>query len=571
MTLWLKRTLALALFVGFAACSDDDDPTGVSLSAPTGLAATPASLTSIDLAWNAVTGATGYLLQRADPATPGTFNTIGGGVLAATNYTDNVNAGDTYGYRVAAVSGSDTSAFSAAISAATNLATLSGNITTSMTLTANTVWKLSGYVKVQNGATLTIEPGTRIIGDTAVLGSSLWILRGAKIVANGTAAAPIVFTSARSAGNRKAGDWGGIIIIGNGQINRTGVGILTEGGAAGEAVDYSGGTAAGTLNDSSGVLRYVRIEFAGFDVSNGGGQELNALSMYAVGRKTVLEYVQALMGLDDGFEWWGGGVDGRYLISYEMGDDHFDWSEGYQGRNQFLISFQSTRNPVVPGVGGPGSDPRGFEGDGCDPGVSGCSLTDNSASTPYSMPVFANFTMIGPGTTIAGYPTNSAGGVWRRGTGGTFMNGIIARYRGVGISITDRWTDSLFIASNGRDSLQISNILVTQSAQPFDSVHTPGGTSGFAISTNWPAPRLATMQTFPVTVLADTLLGFNLTGATLDFTPKAGSPATAGGGTLPAARVGGFFGGTMANTAYLGAGEPGGAKWWTGWTLYATN
>jgi hypothetical protein len=185
------------------------------------------------------------------------------------------------------------------------------------------------------------------------------------------------------------------------------------------------------------------------------------------------------------------------------------------------------------------------------------------------MPVFANFTMVGPGTTIAGYPTNSAGGMWRRGTGGTFMNGIIARFRGVGISISDRWTDSLFIASNGRDSLQISNILVTQSAQPFDSVQT--ATAGFAISSNWPGPRLATMKTFAVTVLADTLLGFNLTGATLDFTPKAGSPATTGGGTLPAGRVGGFFGGTMASTTYLGAGEPGGAKWWTGWTLYATN
>ena len=99
---------------------------------------------------------------------------------------------------------------------------ITGDVTASRTLYADTLYTLSGYVKVQNGATLTIQAGTRIIGDTAVAGSSLWILRGAKIEANGTAAAPIVFTSGRLPGNRKPGDWGGIIIIGNGIINRTG-------------------------------------------------------------------------------------------------------------------------------------------------------------------------------------------------------------------------------------------------------------------------------------------------------------------------------------------------------------
>ena len=144
----------------------------------------------------------------------------------------------------------------------------------------------------------------------------------------------------RSPGNRKPGDWGGIIIIGNGIINRTGSPILTEGGAAGVAENYAGGT---DNNDNSGTLRYVRIEFAGYDVSNGAGQELNTLSSYAVGRGTTYEYIQSMAGLDDSFEWWGGAVDGRYLVSYESGDDHFDWTEGYQGRNQFMIAFQSTR------------------------------------------------------------------------------------------------------------------------------------------------------------------------------------------------------------------------------------
>src|SRR5262245_23310602 len=175
----------------------------------------------------------------------------------------------------------------------TGAASISTNITTSRTLHKDTVYTLSGYVKVASGATLTIEAGTKIVGDTAVLGSSLWILRGAKIDATGTAASPIVFTSARAAGNRKPGDWGGIIIIGNGIINRTGTPINTEGGAAGQAENYAGGN---NNSDNSGTLKYVRIEFAGFDVSSGSGQELNSLSSYAVGRGTTYEYIEALSG-----------------------------------------------------------------------------------------------------------------------------------------------------------------------------------------------------------------------------------------------------------------------------------
>ena len=265
--------------------------------------------------------------------------------------------------------GSASSAITIAIACA------NGNITASRTLYADTLYTLSGYVKVQSGAILTIQPGTRIIGDTLTPGSSLWILRGAQINANGTAAAPIVFTSARSAGNRKPGDWGGIIIIGNGIINRTGNPILTEGAAAGVAENYAGGN---NNADNSGTIRYVRIEFAGYDISNGGGQELNALSMYAVGRGTTLEYVQTMSGLDDSFEWWGGAVDGRYLVSYESGDDHFDWTEGYQGRNQFLIALQTQRLVPQSGAGTFSADPRGFEGDGCDPAVSGCTVTLSS-------------------------------------------------------------------------------------------------------------------------------------------------------------------------------------------------
>ncbi len=330
MTTRFRQLLALPLtMLALAACSDDNNDGGTGptpVAAPTNLAVSQVSLTSLRVSWTAASGATGYLLERAAATNPGVFTQIGGGILASTTFDDTgLTPSLSYSYRVASVTASDTSAFTSTVTAATGVsaATLSGNITTSRTLYADTVYKLSGYVKVQSGATLTIQAGTRIIGDTGVLGSSLWVLRGAKIDAQGTAVAPIVFTSARAPGNRKPGDWGGIIIIGNGIINRTGSPILTEGGAAGVAEDYSGGI---DNNDDSGTLRYVRIEFAGYDVSNGAGQELNTLSSYAVGRGTTYEYIQTMSGLDDSFEWWGGAVDGRYLISYESGDDHFDWS-----------------------------------------------------------------------------------------------------------------------------------------------------------------------------------------------------------------------------------------------------
>ena len=148
-------------------------------------------------------------------------------------------------------------------------------------------------------------------------------------------------------GNRKPGDWGGIIIIGNGIINRTGDPILTEGGAAGQPENYAGGT---DNDDNSGTLRYVRIEFAGYDVSNGAGQELNTPVQLRRGPRHHLRvHRRRMAGLDDSFECWGGAVDGRYLVSYESGDDHFDWTEGYQGRNQFLIAFQT--QPARPGAG----------------------------------------------------------------------------------------------------------------------------------------------------------------------------------------------------------------------------
>lgn len=556
---WLSLAGFALVAMGAAACSDDSNsPSGP--TTPTGVTVQQLTLTSVRVSWNAVSGATGYIVERASAANPGVFAQVGG-TIATTSYDDAaVTAGVAYSYRVAATDGSKTSSTSTPVTFTTGVqaATITGNIAANRTLYKDTVYTLSGYVKVQPGATLTVQAGTKIVGDTTVLGSSLWILRGAKIDAQGTAAEPIVFTSARSPGNRAPGDWGGLIIIGNGVINRTGATILTEGPAA-VSENYAGGN---DNNDNSGTLRYVRIEFAGYDVSGGAGQELNALSSYAVGRGTTYEYIQTMAGLDDSFEFWGGAVDGRYLISYESGDDHFDWTEGYQGRNQFLIALQTQRLVPRPGAGVFSSDPRGFEGDGCDPAVSGCTVTATGTSTPFSNPVFANFTLIGPGQ-LAGIPADGNGGVWRRGTGGWFVNGILARWKGIAINIRDAWTDTLFVQ---RDSLHLSNLILAQNGFNYDTAG-----AGFGQTTNFPAGQLSTHQAFAANVAVDTLLGLNLNPAGLNWKPKAGSPATTGAGTVTAGKVAGYFGGTWTNTTYIGAADPAGTAWWQGWTAYNIN
>jgi hypothetical protein len=559
---------ALAVTGALAACGDDDGGNGPTpVDPPTGLAVAQDGADGATVSWTAASGATGYLVQRAGSDDPGNYATLGGGTVTGTSFDDTgLEPAIEYSYRVASVSATDTSAFTSPVTFTLGeggeaVDTISEDITANRTLFADTLYVLSGYVKVQDGATLTIEAGTKIVGDSAVTGSSLWILRGAKIEANGTAAAPIVFTSALSPGDRKPGDWGGIIIIGNGTINRTGATILTEGGAAGEAENYAGGT---DDDDDSGTLRYVRIEFAGFDVSDGNGQELNTLSSYAVGRGTTYEYIQSLAGLDDSFEWWGGAVDGRYLVSYESGDDHFDWTEGYRGRNQFLIAFQNQRILPDPDAGVVSADPRGFEGDGCDPLVAGCTLTDNSASTPYSMPVFANFTMVGPAP-VAGWPDDGNGAVLRRGTGGTLFNGVLARWKGIALNIRDAWTDSLF---EQRDSLNIANLVLAGNGFNFDTAG-----AGFAQEGKFGAPNA--IQALDSDVLVDTLLGITITPTALDWTPKAGSPVDGtGSAQVPAhftARTANYFGGQMEQTDYIGAADPAGAKWWDGWTSYEVN
>ena len=278
-------------------------------------------------------------------------------------------------------------------------------IASDLTLTNDKVWTLEDTSYVQSGATLTIEPCTRIEGKKAPLGT-LVVSRGGKIMADGKANEPILFTSPLPAGNRNAGDWGGIIVLGKAP-NFKGDNVTIEGLADAPENQY-GGTVA---DDDSGVMRFVRIEYSGFELS--ADNEINGLTLGSVGSKTVVENVMISNTLDDCFEWFGGTVNGKWLVCNNGGDDMFDMDQGYSGNLQFLFGRQVT--PLS-------SNPNGFE---CD--------SDNGGATPVSKPKVSNVTLCGTGA--AGTDV-AFGAVLREGLEGNYMNMILTKFD-VGLDARD--------------------------------------------------------------------------------------------------------------------------------------
>ncbi len=260
-----------------------------------------------------------------------------------------------------------------------------GNLLGNHTWYSDTIYRVNGFVRVgkdelqndgsfvQEFGTLTIEPGTLIIGDKESKGT-LIVQRGSKIFAEGTKENPIVMTSEAPIGQRLPGDWGGLVMCGRVKNNQ-GPNIELEGGYGG----YHGGTAElDDVNESSGIVRYVRIEYAGIPINP--NEEVNTLTMGSVGKGTIIEYVQASYGLDDAFEWFGGSVNGKYLIAYRGLDDDFDVDFGYQGYVQFGLGIRDIN-------GADQSGSNGFEVDNNGQG------TD---AAPFTAGRFANMTIIGP-------------------------------------------------------------------------------------------------------------------------------------------------------------------------------
>lgn len=254
----------------------------------------------------------------------------------------------------------------------TTLIKLTGNLST-QTLKATEKYLLEGQVFVRDGQTLTVEPGTVIFGDKRTKGT-LIIDKGGRIIANGTLDKPIVFTSNQEEGIRDRGDWGGLVILGRANVNQPDPAI--EG--------ITPAAIFGTLNstqfdgESSGTLRYVRVEFAGIELTP--NNETNSITMGGVGRGTEMEYVMVSFGGDDGFEWFGGTVNGKYLVSLCTWDDDFDVDFGWSGNVQYGLAVR------YPGFADQ-SQSNGFETDN--------GPNDNDVQ-PYTNGVFSNITVIGP-------------------------------------------------------------------------------------------------------------------------------------------------------------------------------
>ncbi|MBL0741917.1 hypothetical protein [Chryseolinea lacunae] len=254
----------------------------------------------------------------------------------------------------------------------TPVTVVDANITANATWNKNVRYLLKGNIFVTNGAKLTIEPGTVIFGDKVSKGA-LIVERGAQLIAAGTEAAPIVFTSSAPAGLRNYGDWGGVVLLGKATNNQS-ANVNIEGITAGTLGQY-GGT---TDDDNSGTLTYVRIEFAGIALST--DNELNGLTLGSVGSGTTIHHIQVSYSGDDAVEWFGGKVNVKNLVSYRTWDDDFDTDFGFSGKVQFAAAF---RHPDVADKSGSNLFESDNDGNG-------------SSNIPFTEPTFANVSAFGP-------------------------------------------------------------------------------------------------------------------------------------------------------------------------------
>jgi hypothetical protein len=291
--------------------------------------------------------------------------------------------------------------------------TITGNITTTTTLTSDKEWTLRGYVYVKEGATLIIEAGTVIKSDIAEKGA-LCIERGAKIIAEGTATKPIVFTSGKVAGERSPGDWGGIVILGKAKTNRSSEPTI-EGGVG----RPFGGNDNG---DNSGILKYVRIEYAG--IAALPNSEINALTLGGVGSGTVIENVQTIYANDDAFEFFGGTVSPKNLYAFATADDDFDFDFGYTGT---VTNGIAKRDPLFVDNGDAGN---GVE---CDNDGVG------SLAQPFTHPKLIGMVLIGPNNQNA-LANHNLGLRFRRATQFTVKNSTIYGWMKGGLSLESNET-----------------------------------------------------------------------------------------------------------------------------------
>lgn len=402
---------------------------------------------------------------------------------------------------------------------------LVGSYERNITLSPGT-YTLRGYVYFTAGTTLTIPAGTILKSDVSQKGA-LIIERGAKIDAQGTPTNPIVFTSGKPAGQRARGDWGGIIILGNAPTNRPiSPAPLIEGG-----VDRRyGGT---VVNDNSGTMKYVRIEFAG--IAAEPGSEINGLTLGGVGSGTTLEYIQVSYGNDDAFELFGGTVNMKNLVAYATSDDDLDFDFGYTGKIQFAVV---QRRPEIADT----DAGNGVEADNDGSGTS---------ALPYTRPVLSNITWIGPNGDAATQANLNFANRWRRAVRFEVRNSIMMGFPKGGLSMESAATANAFKT----DTSVFRNNMVHALADPYKVDATAGGVISAADVKTKVEAAGTTTYTNPNDIMLEAPFNWDAP----NYMPKAGSPALSGAS---------FSGMDVFFNTVTYRGAFGTTNWLTGWASF---
>ncbi len=421
---------------------------------------------------------------------------------------------------------------------------LEGRISQNLTLKAAYTYKLRGLVYVTNGAILTIEPGTKIVGELNKQGG-LIITRSSKIIADGTADKPIVFTSESSTPQR--GDWSGLVILGNAPTNSTfngtaGVGAVEGGINNSDNLGLYGTPSTQGQNpaDNSGILRYVRIEYAGYAFLP--DNEINGLTLAGVGSGTIIDYVQVSFANDDSIEWFGGTVNCSHLISYKTLDDDFDTDNGFSGRVQFGISLRDSSVADISKV-------EAFESD---------NDANGSQLTPQTKAVFSNMTIVGPRAELnnVGSSLFNAAAQIRRNSSESIFNSVIMGWP-VGILIDA--SKGYPTDNNIPGTLSVQNNIIAGCAVPVKYAASTTEPTGFDVAT-WFNMTANNNTVYATNAEAMLMAPFAYTNP--DFTPLAGSPVLEGAQFSHAALLTGFT--PVSYRGAVGSGD----TWWKGWTKF---
>jgi hypothetical protein len=391
---------------------------------------------------------------------------------------------------------------------------VTANITADTHWTAGNTYYLKGQIYVKNNATLTIDAGVVIKGDHTATGAGLFVTKGSKVNAIGTATNPIVFTSDRAVGQRLTGDWGGVILLGKASYNiNNGINNI-EGIPATTDTEFGGGSTPDD-NDSSGTLKYVRIEFAGYVYA--ANAEINGLTFGAVGRGTTIDYVQVSHANDDSFEWFGGTVNCKHLVAYRGLDDDFDTDNGFSGNVQFCLGVRDPQVSDNPSI----STSNGFESDN--------NATSDSVS-PYTACIFSNVTIIGPhyrvtlpnGGTIANGFGRAAH--LRRNSKQKIFNTIFMDYNN-GLNVDGVTTETN--ALNNELKFK-NNIMAANTSGKVAYVNASGNNASFNVATWYAAGNNTTVATNAGLLIKP----YDLTNAQvytgLDYRPSTSSIAATG-------------------------------------------